>query len=124
MNLKRIIRWLLLICIILFLLILTWWAIAGGVHQLSHSNTLGQHIETVVQLLCGVLSFLTVSTYFVLKKWASFIRVAWIFSLVLTAGLSALVWGPPMPLIALLFAAVALLAAYIILWGLQRLSVE
>lgn len=124
MTLKRIIRWLLLICIMLFLLMLAWWAIAGGVRQFSHSNTLGQHVETVIQLLCGVLSLLTISTYFVLKKWTMFIRVAWTFSLVLTAGLSALVWGPPMPLIALLFAAVALLAAYIILWGLQRLSVE
>lgn len=124
MNLKRIIRWLVLICIILFLLMLAWWAIAGGVRQLSHSNTLGQQLETIAQLLCGVLSFFTVFTYFVLEKWARFIRVAWAVSLILTAGLSALVWGPPMPLIALLFAAVALLAAYIILWGLQRLSVE
>jgi hypothetical protein len=124
MNLKRIIRWLLLICIILFLLVLAWWTITGGVRQYSHSNTLGQQLETIVQLLCGFLSLSTIFTYFVWKKWARFIRVAWAVSLVLTAGLSALVWGPPMPFIALLFAAIALLASLVIILGLRKLNLD
>ncbi|MFO7799812.1 MAG: hypothetical protein R6V22_08560 [Rhodohalobacter sp.] len=124
MNFKHTIRWLLLICIIFFLLLLARWAIVGGVRQWSHSNTFGQQIETIVQLLCGLLSLLVIFTTFRLNQWAKPIRVAWAISLVLTAGLSALVWGPLMPLIALLFSALALLIALGIIWGLQRLSSE
>lgn len=122
MNRKLIIRRFLLFCIMLFLLMLAWWAIAGGVRQLSHSITFGQQLETMVQLLNGVLSLLTIFTYFRWRKWAKSIRAAWAISLVLTAGLSSLVWGPPMPLISLLFAALALLVALVIIWGLRRLA--
>ncbi|MDZ7758068.1 hypothetical protein [Rhodohalobacter sp.] len=108
--------------IILFLIMLAWWAIAGGVHQFSHSNTIGQIMETIVQLLCGILSLLTVFTNFRLRKWARPIRLAWAISLVITAALSSLVWGPPMPFIALGFAAVALLVSMGVLWTLNRLS--
>lgn len=124
MNFKRTIRWLLLICIILFLLLLAWWAIVGGVQQWSQSNTFGQQMETFVQLISGLLSLLVIFTTLRLNQWAKSIRVAWAISLVLTAGLSALVWGPPMPLIALGFAAVTLLIAVGVLWGLRRLDLD
>ena len=39
-------------------------------------------------------------------------------ALAATVGLSALVWGPPFPLVALLFVAVALLLAWGLLWAL------
>lgn len=124
MNFKRTVRWLLLICIILFFLLLAWWAIVGGLRQWSHSNTFGQQIETIVQLVCGLLSLLAIFTTFRLRNWAKPIQIAWAISLVTTAGLSALVWGPPMPLIALAFAAVTLLIALGVLWGLQRLTID
>jgi len=122
MNRKLLYRRFMLICTILFLIILAWWAIAGGVRQFSHSNTVGQKIETLVQLICGILSLLTVLTIFRLRTWAKTIRLAWTVSLVITAALSSLVWGPPMPFVALAFTTVALLVATITLWSLKRLT--
>jgi len=123
MNRKRIIfRRFLLICILLFLLMIAWWTIDGGLRQISHTSTFGQQVETIVQLACGLLSLLTIFTTFLWRKWALPVRAAWAISLVATASLSSLVWGPPMPFIALVFGAVALMAALIILWSLKRLS--
>jgi hypothetical protein len=122
MNHRLILRRILLACITLFLLLLAWAALAGGVCQIPHSSTAGQQVETFVQLVCGLLTLLTVVTCFWWHHLASPIRVAWACSLVLTAGLSALVWGPPMPHIALLFAAIVLLVSLAVIWALRRLT--
>jgi hypothetical protein len=95
----------------LLLVVLAWGALSGGLRQLSRPLTTGQRIESVVQLACGVLSLLVVLTAFRWRRWAGPVRAAWATTLVVAAGLSGLVWGPPMPLLALLFAAVALLVA-------------
>ena len=124
MNHRLFARRLLLACITLFLLVLAWQAIAGGVRQLSRSSTVGQHTETVVQLAFGVFSLLVVVTSFWWRQWATVVRVAWAVTLVSTAGLSSLVWGPPMPLTALAFAVVALLLALVAIWALQRLATD
>jgi hypothetical protein len=52
-----------------------------------------------------------VFTCFRWRRWAPRARTAWGVSLAITVALSSLVWGPPLPLVALLFAAAALLAA-------------
>ncbi len=98
------------ICIIL-LLIISWIAITGWLDQLPRSETIGQKAETFIQLTCGILSLMTILTLYLWKKWAQIIQYAWAVSLVITAGLSALVWGPPMPHIALIFGVAALLLA-------------
>ena len=121
MSLKLFVRRLLLACTILLLLLLAWEAVAGGVRQLPRSSTVGQQVETIVQLGCGLLSLLTVVTCFWWRPWAVAIRRAWAISLVAAAGLSSLVWGPPMLLTTLLFVAVALLVALATLWALPRL---
>jgi hypothetical protein len=72
-----------------------------------------------VQLECGLLSLLTVVTCFRWRRWARPVRTAWSLSLTAAAGLSSLVWGPPMPRLGLLFAAVALLVARTIIWVLR-----
>jgi peptidoglycan/LPS O-acetylase OafA/YrhL len=95
----------------LLLLVLAWGALSGGIRQLSRALTTWQWIETVVQLMCGVLSLLVVLTAFRWRRWAGPVRAVWAATLVVAAGLSGLVWGPPMPFLALLFAAVALLVA-------------
>jgi len=106
----------------LFLLVLAWGAVVGGVRQFPRSSTVWQQVETIIQLACGLLSLLTVFTYFWWRKWSTPIRVAWTISLVTAAGLSSLVWGPPMPLTALVLAGIALFVALVTLWALQRLS--
>lgn len=91
---------------------------------MSTSNTFGQQVETIIQIVCGLLSLLTIFTIFLWRSWAKPIRMAWTTSLVTTAALSSLVWGPPMPLIALTFGAVALLLALLIITALKRLSIK
>ncbi|MGD0993686.1 MAG: hypothetical protein ABR998_14590 [Gemmatimonadales bacterium] len=93
----------------LVLLVVAWGALSGAVRQFPRSDTVAQKVETAVQLACGFLSLLGVLTTFVWRRSASRILPAWAGSLAAAAGLSALVWGPPQPAVALIFAAVALL---------------
>jgi cation transport ATPase len=109
--LRRVVRWFLLGLATLVLLVVAWGALSGAVRQFPRSDTVAQKIETAVQLACGFLSLLGVLTTFVWQRSASRILPAWAASLAAAAGLSALVWGPPQPAVALLFAAVALLVA-------------
>ena len=83
----------------------------GALEQLPRAQNLGQRVETAIQLACSLLSLLAVVTCFWWQPWALVARAGWAVSLAITTGLSALVWGPPMLGIALLFAAVALLLA-------------
>lgn len=124
LNLRPFVQRTLLICIMIFLIVLAWGALTGGVRQFTYSATLGQQVETIVQLVCGLLSLLTVFTCFWWRKWAMQIRLAWGISLVTAAGLSSLVWGPPMLLTTLIFILVGLFVSLIIIWALQRLSAD
>jgi len=114
----------LLVCAVLFLVWLAWQALSGGLRQYPRSRTVGQKVETVTQLECGLLSLLVVLTCFWRRRWAQPIRIIWSLTLAMTAGLSALVWGPPMPLIGALFVASALLVSRAILWALHTASVD
>jgi len=119
LSLRPVGRCLLLTGSLLLLVRLAWEAIAGGLRQLPRSRTVGQKVETVVQLECGLLSLLTVVTCFRWRRWAQPVRTAWSISLAAAAGLSSLVWGPRMPRLGLLFAAIALLVARTIIWALR-----
>jgi hypothetical protein len=88
-----------------------WMALSGGLRQISRSHTLGQRIETTVQLGCGLLSVLSLLTCFRWRRWGPPVRVAWAISLAGAAGLSSLVWGPPSVAITLVFLAGTLLLA-------------
>jgi quercetin dioxygenase-like cupin family protein len=85
--------------------------LSGGLRQITRSHTLGQQVETAVQLGCGLLSVLSLLTCFRWRRWAPPVRAAWVISLAAAAGLSSLVWGPPLLIVALAFAAGALLLA-------------
>jgi hypothetical protein len=111
-------RDLLCACAALLLVGLSWWAVTDGLRDLRQARTIGQVAETAVRLACGLLSVAAVVTRFRWGALARSVRVAWVVTLVLSAGLSALVWGPPMPLVALLFGVVALGLASAIVWAL------
>jgi len=96
---------------ILFLVWLAWQTFSGGFRQIRRSRTVGQKVETVVQVECGLLSLLVVLTSFWQRRWARPVRTFWGISFATAAGLSSLVWGPPMPLIGVLFVAISLLMA-------------
>lgn len=118
MNSSSVVRRSLCVCAILLLLGLGWWTTAGGLRNLHQAGTIGQQVETAIQLASGVLCIAAVVTRFWWRPTHRAIRIAWVLTLVTWAGLAALVWGPPMPHIALLFAVVALLLAWVILWAL------
>jgi hypothetical protein len=118
MSLRKIGRRGLLAGTLAILIWLAWQALSGGFRQLSRSHTVGQKVETAMQLESGVLSLLVVVTCFWQRRWAAMVRTTWGISLATAAGLSSLVWGPVMPIIGILFAAIALLIAQTIKWAL------
>jgi len=117
-NAKMAVRRLLCVGATLLLLGLSWWTLQGGVRNVHQARLLGQQVETAVQLAGGLLCLAVVVTRFRWRPWSRRIRIAWVVTQALFVALSALVWGPPQPLIALLFAAVALLLAWALLWAL------
>jgi hypothetical protein len=99
--------------------VLAWGALSGGIRQISRAGTAGQQVQTAAQIAAGVMSLLVIIAAAGRYRWRSRVYVAWAGSLILAAGLSSLVWGPPMPLIALLFSAAALLLALAVLRALR-----
>ncbi len=108
------------LCVVAALLILAlaWWTLAGGVRNLRQARSIGQQVETAVQLAGGLLGVATVVTRFRWRRVGRPVRIAWAATFAAFAGLSALVWGPPQPLVALAFVVVALLLAWAMLWAL------
>ncbi|MBI4928937.1 MAG: hypothetical protein HY835_14315 [Anaerolineae bacterium] len=119
MGQRRMVRHGLLACATAFLVGLAWQALAGGFRQLARSRTPGQQVETVTQIGCGVLSLLVIVTTFWRRHLAQPVRTAWSLSLAASAGLSGLVWGPPMPHIAALLVALAMVLSRAVQWALQ-----
>ncbi len=103
----------------LLLVALAWWALSGAIVNARQAHTLGQRVETLVQFAAAALSPLCALTAFVWTRWGRAVRAGWTAALVAMAALSALVWGPPFPLVALGFGAVALLVALGIGWLLR-----
>ncbi len=118
MNIRPIVRRFILISTMLLLLVVAYILLKGGFSQLPRSLTIGQKVETTIQIICGILCLLNVVTCFYWQKWRRPIRTAWIISLTLTAGMSSVVWGPPMLTIGAVFAAVAFFVAI----GIIKLS--
>lgn len=119
LRLHPVARRLLLLCSTALLIMLAWGAFSGALGQFPRSHTVGQRVETTVQLVCGFLSLATVVTCFWWRQWDGPVRWAWAISLATAVALSSLVWGPPMPLTGLLFAVGTLLAALAIIWALR-----
>ena len=111
MNYRLIVRRSVLAIVLLIVVAVGWGLFAGALTQLPRSPTLGQQIETAIQLACLLMSLLVVVTCFWWRRSARAVRAAWAASLAATAGLSSLVWGPPMLGIGLLFATGTLLVA-------------
>jgi hypothetical protein len=124
LSLRPFVRHVILVFIILLLMALALATLSGGLRQLPLSHSIGQLVETTLQLMAGILTLLVALTCFWRRKWGPPARSAWAISLVTAAGLSSFVWGPPMPLIGLLFALLALFAAWVISWALRRVLVS
>ena len=118
MNHRRVLRRLLCAVAALLLLALAWWTISGGLRNLRQARSIGQHVETDIQLVSGLLAIAVVLTRFRWGRLGRPVRVAWIVTQAAWVGLSALVWGPPFLWVALVFVALALLMAWGIIWAL------
>jgi hypothetical protein len=111
MNIRPTTRRIILISTMLLLLVLAWISLKGGFGQLARSLTIGQKVETTVQIIFGILCLLNVVTCFYWQNLRRPIRSAWTISLTMTAGMSSVAWGPPMITIGVVFAAVAFFVA-------------
>jgi hypothetical protein len=119
LNLPHLVRRSVLVSALLVLAAIACGTLRGALLQLPRVQNLGQWVETAIQLACALLGLLAVVTCFWQRRWAPAIRAGWAVSLAITAGLSALVWGPPMLVVTLLFAAAALLVALAVNWVLR-----
>jgi hypothetical protein len=122
MSRKKVTKYLTSAVVVLFLTILAWWALEGALRQWSYSESFGQRLETIIQFFFGILSLCTASTLFWWQRWSRLIRLTWAISIVATAVLSSLVWGPPMPLISLAFAGFSLLIAFGVIWAIRKIE--
>lgn len=116
MSPRLVLRRILLGSALMLLLTVAWVALSGAFRQLARPLTVGQQVETGLQFACGLLSLLSALTSWRSGRWRRPVFVAWTVSLMTTAGLSSLVWGPVMPITALVLALVALLFALAVSW--------
>ena len=94
---KREVSWVLTGIAVALLVFLGYTGIAGGMDQFdqtTHSQyTVGQIIQTVFQLIFGILSFAVIATWFWKRDSSRPVIIAWIVSLTLAGGLASVVWG-------------------------------
>ena len=108
---------------ILLLLALAYTGIAGGIDQFdqsSHSEyTVGQIVQTVLQLVFGVLSLACIAVWFWARRWSRAVLVAWAVSLGLAAGLASVAWGRTSIAVGIASGVAALLIAWGVAWLLH-----
>jgi len=118
MNLRAFARRALHACAVLFVLAVAWWCTSDGLRNLRYAHTMGQQLEALLRLACGLLSVAVVVTRYWWPRGSRPARVGWAVTLAAPAGLAALVWGPPAVLTAILNVIVALLVGWGVLWAL------
>ena len=94
---KRAVSWTLTGIAVVCLLFLGYTGITGGVDQLDqtkHSQyTVGQIVQSVFQVIFGILSFAVIGTWFWKRSSSQPVIIAWIVSLTVAGGLASVVWG-------------------------------
>lgn len=101
------------------LLVLAGGALAGALRQAPRIRTIGHGLETATQVLLGGLSLWLAARVGRSRRPSRASLQAWRAVLVTTAVASALVWGPPMLLPTIVFAAAALGLAAVVGWALR-----
>ena len=111
----------LLVIAVAILLALAYTGIAGGIDQFDQSShahyTIGQIVQTVLQLAYGVLSVACIVARFWVRRWSRPVLIAWAVSLSLAGGLAPVVWGHSGLAIGILAGVATLLIA----WGIAAL---
>ena len=120
MNPSPKVRRVLLGIALLILVSLAWTGLSGGINQLPQSTTVGEKAQTLTQFAYGLFALLSAATACRGQRWARLVRVGWVVSLALAAGLASVVWGGTSLAIGLLSGAVAGLIALGIIWLLHE----
>lgn len=120
MNPSPMVRRILLGIALLVLVSLAWTGLSGGINQLSQSTTVGEKAQTLTQFAYGVFALLSAATAFRGQRWARLMRVCWVVSMTLAAGLASIVWGGTSLAIGLFSGAAACLIASGIIWLLHE----
>jgi hypothetical protein len=118
---KPLLARLLLAIAILLLLALAYTGIAGGIDQFDQSThsqyTIGQIVQTVLQLVFGVLSLAVLAVWFWARQWSRAVFIAFVASVAWAAGLAPVVWGQSNVIIGI----VSGVASALIAWGIVAL---
>lgn len=122
MTLSPRVRRILLVIPCLFLLLLAWNGLSGGVNQWSQSQTTGQRVQTFTQFCFGFFALLSVVTTFWARRWNPLMLVSLIISLSLAAGLASVAWGGTSLLVGVVSGTAALLIGLCIAWLLRVVS--
>ena len=117
---KNTIRSLMLVAVSLVLVVIAWKAGSGAFQQWSDTLTLGQKTETVLQFICCALSAFVLLTVWLKLPLAKYIHYAWGLLLVSMSVFSALVWGPPMLLPAIVFGLISAVVAFGVIYIIRK----
>ena len=88
----RVARVLKLLAIVL-LLAVAWLGIRGGIHDWPESQSTGQKVQSVFQLLYGVLSLLVIGSTLRVGAFGRVLGWAWVITFTIAGGLAPPVWG-------------------------------
>ena len=109
----------LLVVVGVFLLAMAWIGVSQGINQFPQSKTAGQTAQTLTQFAFGVFAFLSLMTTFWGRRWNSMMLAGWTVSVMLAAGLAAVVWGGTSLSIGVVTGAAAFLIAFATAWLLR-----
>ena len=102
-------------------LALAYTGIAGGIDQFDQSShdqyTIGQIVQTVMQLAFGVLSVASIVVWFWARVRSRPVLIAWALSLGLAGGMAPVVWGHSSVGVGIISGVASLLVA----WGIAAL---
>ena len=101
------------------LLLFAWNGVVGGIGQVSSSLTVGQWVETAVQLAYGIFAALCVLTSFAVRRWAPLAQTGWVVTASTAGGLASVVWGDASVTVGLASGAASILITVGIVWLLR-----
>lgn len=120
MRTARVLR----IVAILLLLAMAWLGIRGGIHDWPQSQSAGQKVQTVFQLLYGLLSLLLIVSTLRVAPFRRFVGWAWVITFTIAGGLAPPVWGDSTWLAGLAAGLVAFGVGLLVLWLSRRRNSE
>jgi len=108
---------------VLLLLGLAYIGITGGIDQFDQSThsqySIGQIIQTVLQLAFGLLSIAVIAVWFWARRWSTTVFAAFVVSLTLAGGLASVVWGGTSITIGVVSGLASLAVGWVIMWLLR-----